>query len=667
MERKKLLPVFNTRTEKVMAVILALLFLLQTGVIILFNLTQLEHHIGFDTSTFLYNAVTVWNEKSLILKDWSYQTTLALDNSVPLAALFYGITNDIFVSYGLANSLFTILLLWIFNGVLKRSHISLISRLVCLNMVLLLHYAADYSNANPLLYGDVLYLNNAAYNVRTILALLLIYIYIGSLNEEKNPVLLYVLTGFLCLVAGLSSGFWILVTICIPLTIHWVFTCFFKKNPVNYRALFILITASVLIAAGKIISVSVLHFSARDSGMVLITIDKFWKNMGSILMGWLDLLSALSISRSIAVFSAEGIYYGLSLLLALLLPAVGLYMLFRGGEKTNGILSAGYIIGFNFLMFAFLDTTYGSPVFEIRYLIILVFMAVLILGCWLDRIDVKKVQTCAVMALAVIMIPLNIISDSTFYHTKNNLGELQAIAEAVRPYESPVVYFYGDSAGIDARNIRAVDTSKTYKFVSSNRTVDQWGDSRKYIDAGEWNGPTLVVSRKEEYADLPTRLIENAAEVTSVNEYSIFLYERNPFDFLSGVHKGLPVSVDNLSSPGIIVVDDSPDGTDSKLENSDMDGRYVMYGPYAPAVAGTYDFTLHYKTDPEYFTGGFFDVAVDNQTLGMVQLEEDREEITIENISIPDQPGRLEYRIYLEPDSAVTVSYVEITDAADKQ
>ena len=64
----------------------------QLMLIFIFNLTHLKYEAGFDSSAAMAQAMEIWNQKTIFLKNWEYQSTLGLDSVIIPASIFYGIT-----------------------------------------------------------------------------------------------------------------------------------------------------------------------------------------------------------------------------------------------------------------------------------------------------------------------------------------------------------------------------------------------------------------------------------------------------------------------------------------------------------------------------------------------------------------------------------------------
>jgi len=636
----------------------------QTFVIIYFNLTQLQHHIGFDTSSYFYTAVEMWNQKSLLLSSWDYQTTMAIDCVTPLAALFYGITKNIFVSYGLANSIATVVLIFIVNKLLSQFKVSRTAKLVSLNLLVVLHYSPlVYDNANSLSYGDVLFLQNGAYSVKVILSLL-IAVSVLDIQDGKHNKWIMAFVAILSFISGLSSGYWILATVIVPILLLQIIKA--VKNgwsSLKHNKIFIyMIILTVVSLAGKFAVVRFLGYESRDSGMILISIEEFWKNIGSILQGFFDLLTALPPTGRVLAVSRYGISYLLNFIFAVAVIA-GCIKAIKSRDYVNNKDQVIFsIIGFDLLIFLILDTTYAARFFETRYLVVLYILGLIYFSKLYDNVLSKFNQYAIVLCTVAMLGVINVSSDMPFYTQKNNYETLVELAQVVDQHPSPTVYVYGDSLGIDARNLRVVDTSKIYKQIFTDLNVQHWGDTKKYDDLSEYMGPVILITHEAEYQSLPDR-IKNKAHLVdeSVDGYKIYELTNNPFDYVTGFNNDLTLNIDTPFSAGMRMADDGLNQDDSIIENNQSTGRYILYGPYTQVKTGTFNFTLHYSVDANN-KDSYFDVATDYgaNVLGSVALSPDNNKVTIPNVEITDPTDIIEYRVYAGPKEAVTVDYIEI-------
>ena len=103
---------------------------IQILVLIIFNLTQMQYHIGYDASSSYLKAMEMGKQHTLFVDHWVEQTNLFYDSPVPLAAVIYLITENIFISYGIANIIISAVFLSIFYMILCTFHLSDLSKII---------------------------------------------------------------------------------------------------------------------------------------------------------------------------------------------------------------------------------------------------------------------------------------------------------------------------------------------------------------------------------------------------------------------------------------------------------------------------------------------------------------------------------------------------------
>lgn len=656
------------KTKKI-NLVLALLILvgvLQFAVICYFNLTQLEQHIGYDTSTYYYTAIEMWEQKSILLDKWEYQTTLNIDSTAPLAAVFYGIIGNIFTAYGLANIVITIVFIFVFNSFLKRFPISDISKAIAVNLSMVLHFALAYNNANSLYYGDVMFIQNAAYNIKTILALWILIVAMDLYEGKKNKISACACV-FMCGVSGFSSGYWILATTALPLLVLEIVKRILDQDWKDWwkSSLNQFIGASIIASlAGKIAVGVILDYQSKESLMTLISIEKLWKNMGSILQGYLDLLTALPQDGGVEALTFDGVCFGINFLFAAFIIIGAVYSVRKKEYDKNyreQVVLAVIVV--NLLIFIFMDTTYGSRFFEVRYLILIFLLGLQYMAKIFDVITTKiNVKFLGICTAAMIML-INISSNLPYYKDKTNYDELKNIIETVGKYDTPVVYTFGDDMILDSRNLRVLDLTKVYKQVNSNMKVRHWGDTLRYDDLGEWTGMILILTTEDEIENFPDYIRKDMKKAEEVGKYTLYQLPENRFDFVSAFGYGNKINIDTVHSPGIYMKDDGADKKDEIIENKADEGKYVMFGPYQPSRKGCYNLIMKYELEGEA-GNSLFDVAIENgaNILGSVMLEKGEHEAVISNVQLSDSKEVIEYRVYLDGKNIIQVHSITIEE-----
>ena len=183
------------------------------------------------------------------------------------------------------------------------------------------------------------------------------------------------LTSGLVFVSAVSSGFRLGITVIVPLMIYGIISLFVENNIKRLwdkDMLFVYINL-LLTAIGKIVTEHVLHFQTREDIMTLVGLDTFWQNMGSIFLGYFKLLGRMKSDTSVVALSFQGIKYLSRFAIAaaiLSLFVICLYTHIKRQSKNKGIYVMSCMVIFHLIMYSILYTTYGSAVFEIRYLIL---------------------------------------------------------------------------------------------------------------------------------------------------------------------------------------------------------------------------------------------------------------------------------------------------------
>lgn len=167
----------NKITPKgILFIFMLFVIVVQSAIIIYSNLFELEHHLGFDASSAYLQAVEIWRCKSLVPSTFALTTTLGLDSPTPLAALFYGITGNIFLGFGIANIIFDVVIAVIFYNLLKEFKLSAFE--IALGFIFLLcpFMTPDHFIDNNLSYFAMVLGEQGSYSVKIITMLLLLWV-----------------------------------------------------------------------------------------------------------------------------------------------------------------------------------------------------------------------------------------------------------------------------------------------------------------------------------------------------------------------------------------------------------------------------------------------------------------------------------------------------------
>ena len=228
----KALPVQDSRRRKKLSaigIILVLIFICQFAMLCYFNFTQLRNHTGYDSSWNFLRAALMWDEKAFFSPAWDETTDLSLDNLLPVVSLLYGLTGNILLSFGIANTLIILLLLLFIWKILARLDVQFNPRMIALNLVICPYLTTGYSQFNDLGYFSNVLSSASYYSVKVLFVLMIIYEFLKIVQDQKIGVLGWVLWP-VCLLSGFSSGVYLIIIMFIPYIAYEIETAAIRND-----------------------------------------------------------------------------------------------------------------------------------------------------------------------------------------------------------------------------------------------------------------------------------------------------------------------------------------------------------------------------------------------------------------------------------------------------
>ena len=516
--------------EKILIICFFLIFVCQLIWIAYINLFQLQYHIGYDASAYYLKSVEMMRQKTLFISNWAEQTNMYIDSNVPLAAVLYAITGNIFISWGISNLFVLFAILVCFYGILKYFCKRMLSVLVSLNLLIGAYNMCSIYIENELGYSNMMYISFACYAVKMLMILLVIE-NVLDLEHKKINWFLQISTLILLFFSGLSSGTYILITAILPSFIYLALRMFVKNNWKCFlnKTFAFLFLDSIVLLAGKFFAVNVLGFVARDSQLTWTGIDNFWKGLGLFILGYPQSLGAINANTTIGILTVNGITLAFGWGICFI-TVFGIFYYFYKiatdkGKDENGLLLVSlYVV--NTCIFIFAYMLYTDYAFEVRYMIPLMMFYFIGAGKWIDGLNYNLIVSYfVVIALGVCIIGCDLKSDKDLTEVKTNYDELCELAEHIDGIsDTKVVYFMGDM--IDARNMRVVDFSRIYKTVAEDGGLHHWGDYLYYDDPSEYPGEVIIVSCNQALENFPY-YYEASRFIETVGKYNIYIMDKN--------------------------------------------------------------------------------------------------------------------------------------------
>lgn len=640
------------------------MFYAQFAVIAFLNLTQMKYHLGYDSSSYYLKAMEMAKQGTLFIDHWAEQTTLYFDSAVPFAAVLYKLTGNIFFSYGMVNLVIDAAIFWVFYSILSSLRMKSISKAVCLNLISCLYVAPGFSNVNDLSYFSSTLSSGSWYGLKMLIVLMTIKMAL-DLDEGKKNYLFIIVTEALLFISGVSSGWYLLVTVIAPLLLFYLVKVFVDNQYRSFlrSSVLMLLIGAVLIAVGKYIALHVIGFTSKDSSMTLIGLLDFWGNFSCIFLGFLELVGAFTYESNVSALGLHGIIHLLGLVIFIVLvigcvfTARKLIRNFKEYSKYGMLLC---VVGFNFVMFTVLNTKYALTIFETRYLIPLFILLAITVGAFIDALkDDLIFKKTGLIVLLFSMLILNLFEDRQYYKRKNNYNTLMKVVDVVDELATDVVYMYGDAIAIDCRNLRVIDPERVYKQVSGDfNSIGHWGDYDYYDDVSEVMGRNVLIADSDTLSkDIPVYIRNQYTLYKKVKKYYIYVADTNRIDLCSGISGDR--SIDFPTSKGMAHAKGKIDSEGNFVSNG-REGA-VLVGPYVPVPAGTYDFIVHYEVLEYEEKAAELIVSINkNKTIDQITLDPNENTAVLSGVTFKKDRKNLEYKIHNYPGTKIKICSFEI-------
>lgn len=644
------------------------IMVIKIGSLLIFNLTRLKYVVDYDSSAALAQVMEIWKQKTLFLENWAYQTNPFWDSSVLLAVPFYGITKDIFLSYGLSNNCLILTFVFFFNQIcndLKLNHTYKYFS-ISLFFTVFTHHQLGYA--------DCLFTNAAYYGWRVLSVIVLLSILVGLstgrlLRQELGSGILCM---FLLFWSGASSGSYVLICGVFPLVLYVIWTYLVRDLSIVKilkEPQFIVLSFSALVTLAGMVFVKILYPGEiiGTSTKELSSADDLLINTGKSLVGILELLGGISSVEHPMIFSKLGIktLLGLSVVSTLFIAtwyvmkkSVRTYT-YDHSPSTQYSMMVLWLLGSNFFFLSYANLTYGQGTFEYRYWLLPITPIFLMIGIFLtDLGQCKKTLSQAIFICVFFASILFSVQTTISYYQANNGADFlqEVIAEILE--EKNIETLYVVDSTIDARILRILTNDFEIVPVNSDLSLHGWGAKKDGFN----NDEIAVLAQGEVVSTNP--VLKNACNLQcsfEYRQYNLYNCDAGVFNF----HSGLPMPEesaewDSLTEYGYCITSDigTINGAGEVASYGNSEG-YLFYAPYSESVPGIYDITLHYAIDTwTEGTAGVFDVALDTQSYSAIPLDMNAESVTLEQVKI-EAGHSFEARVWVPSGMVVRVQSIE--------
>ena len=649
----------ENKAEKILFFIFILMFAAQFIALVYFNITQLKYHLGYDISSNYLRAIEMVKQHKLLPDHWAYTTARTVISTTAVAALFYGLINDIYVAFGLANLLIMIVTLAVLWKILSMLKFSYVTRFAGLNFYLCPFITTEYNNACDLGYASNMLLGAGFYSM-IILMILLCMLHLLVRRKTIFPTVCGALLSALLTVMAVTSGLFVWSTFLVAGLLYYIVIAIWRNDKSylkHYNFQFYLWNSFFSLAA-KLVAGNIFNFKTHDSKLTFITAGNFFDNIGNIFEGFIQFLGGLPYSEYVPAMGKTGICYMMGwIVIGMFFLAAVWAVRYANKEKDHWRNFLLFILLENIGLFSVCKVTYGAEIFENRYLLVMLFSILCILLSYLDFLrNNQAMRTVFAGAFLMAILVLDVSGDDKYLNTKNDYQYLNQVVAALEEFPVPVVYAYGSDVFNDVRNLRVIDQSKIYKTIARYNYYAPWGDYTYYQDNYEYHGENCLITTEEDFKRLPDFIKKDYSLISSIDKYDIYHSNVSKFDLSSSLGQH---TIDFPYSYGFETRNGRFDDEGQWITNG-TEG-HCLYGPYCNTKQGIYNVILKYKILENGERSNVFDIAVNHgeQILSSVELKNTEQSAEICGLELQDG-DTLEYRVFNAKESIMEVSSIEV-------
>lgn len=648
--------------EHWLEILLCVGVLIQIVALAVFNLTRLPYESNYDSSCAYAQIVEMWKQKSLLLKDWSYQTTLGIDSPVILGALFYGVTKNAFTAFGLANIVTVIIYVGLFYNILKQADVAKNMRLLAV-LFLLTPYSTGQLGYMPMLFTSA---GSYAYKLLVPLLLIDILVRMHKGQEIKKYWYLILFASFFVFDTAFSSGEYILLCAILPLIGYEILHVLIGndiKQIFNKRIGLLIIESGIYVVgikAGRHTGI----IESVGSQMLLTKAKHFPSVIAKCLTGIFQLFGGIPDYEDIPVTQTYGMMYLFRFFLAAVVLAAWIYLLahLKENEKYKELVGMiTCIFAVNLIVLIFANVNYAAKTFEYRYHLISIIPMILLTAIAASDLWEKRrlLEQTIVLGAIVLLLFVNVYDYKNYMRDcYNDRGDMQAITSVAEQEGVPLIITIGSESISMGRCMRNVNPKVEISTWGGYNHGVGWGASTYYFDNTRLQTPYMLLMTQKEYTLLPKYIARQLEEVQVFGRFQLYRVKENVLDGdvtlpKSGTNK------DFCYSSGYEYW--------GKMEG---DGNLLTLGKKETVLRSdkkevtdnaTYDIVVHYEVlKSKRDSAAVFRVRNgQDEIIAEQEMPKDATEIRLKNVSVTQDMEWIRYRVNAEKGSKIRIKSIE--------
>lgn len=665
--------------ENIKYIMLAILGI-QILFIIWLNLFKCDSFIDHDASMLYSHTIHIWEQKKLVIPNYQEETFFHLDTSCILALPLYGLTHNIFLSYGISNIIFLILTLLIMNDLLKRLGLKDEYRYAGL-LLYIIPYRLGLAQ-----YLNMLFYECSFYNICILMTILAIDLFLykkpeTELKKDRNIYLAkLILYAALCILSAFSRGSYTLLVALMPAMLCYALEVILSSEGLRHieksKVIVILVTFASY-AAGLGIG-KITGFEPEKTGYGLIYVRDLVDNFIGVIWGHFCIFIGLTNPD---VFTKEGIFQLILTAYAILIIILIVFNLkhaFKDEPHSNALRYLTIIYLWNCAILGFTDSHQSTWGFPERYLLpgfVPLLLSAPIMLTYMEKIKRDLLRQCTfliVTALTIMTLGVcNVNAMEVIWHTESDLRGVREVLSYARENGIDTVFFVNDfNAALISRSIDpGLKVAPIDKLEDGRIIINTREDYASAHDRNAYSDDNiLAMTWNEKPEDVFYDFqISSYQYVGDVKDYHLYRAGSNKFDDMAG----FPIDDNHLSKTTdfCYTMEYMPVGDIDLygyLEATGAD-NYVLLSPLLDAPYTECSVTLTYEPGHKTAEGEPADPGTKRSVGKLMLLDENNGEIRSANInsdeetvSLTADPGQACYvAVWLNSGEEITLHKID--------
>lgn len=484
-----------------LAAALAVILTVQVGLIFFSNLLLMDQYVDCDSGKLLRQTAEMWENKTYLIPDWTYTTSMGLDGTSFFAVPLYGLTGNVFLASAISNLIFLGILLAVIFYLFRDKDI--VYPIFCANIICLPY------GVGMLDYYNMLFFAIAYYIVRVTIPLLAVALLLAMEKENAERrktrttvVFVFLYFGFLML-TSISCNVYAAACGLFPAFAIYLCYKFFRWEKVPVSALLLIGCSVVCVLLGSAVNLVQMGDSRAES-MSFCSIYQMLANVSYAFFGMFELMGGTTgpTYDSIAIFSLKGVLILTKICMTLLFLICGAAALVKCIRKRGDLrlIMLLAIFGWNYFVLNISNVRAGSPTSEYRYhlmgMLPLMCVTGTILLDSLKKFSRQQQRVLCGMGGAFLLV-FGALTFRELYSRGEQNADLKELCAYCSELDVDMVYMY--RASNDADICRALDTSGRYICLLESGVTWTYHYYKKYLEGPIQPDYAIVAVNDAEY------------------------------------------------------------------------------------------------------------------------------------------------------------------------